>query len=260
MNAEAILNNKGYQIGKFIFQFLYNRLKVFFNKMTNDAKSLTRKNSGPFLLVLFFPFIVFILMFLPEIMPGLVIPLFASQGPAVQSFDVYSIGENQDKLEKQIQATNWKIAAVVPHSFYLIINSSANQFKLFKHDKLIRSGLCSTGSYIKLEAENNQEWIFRTPRGEYKILGKMVDPVWRRPDWAFFEEGLPVPSPNHSSRFEYGVLGDYALSLGNGYLIHGTLYQRFLGLPVTHGCVRLNDADLKAVYNSLGIGSRVFIY
>jgi L,D-transpeptidase YbiS len=69
-----------------------------------------------------------------------------------------------------------------------------------------------------------------------------------------------VPLPNHYSRYEYGVLGEYALGLGEGYLIHGTLYQRFLGLPVTHGCIRLNDDDLEFVYKSLEIGSKVFIY
>jgi len=65
---------------------------------------------------------------------------------------------------------------------------------------------------------------------------------------------------NHFTRFEYGVLGDYALSLGDGYLIHGTLYQRFLGLPVTHGCIRLNDENLELVYRSLQVGSKVYIY
>jgi lipoprotein-anchoring transpeptidase ErfK/SrfK len=56
------------------------------------------------------------------------------------------------------------------------------------------------------------------------------------------------------------VLGDYAMSLGDGYLMHGTLYKRFLGMPVTHGCVRLNDEDLEAIYNTLNIGSKVYIF
>jgi L,D-transpeptidase YbiS len=94
----------------------------------------------------------------------------------------------------------------------------------------------------------------------FRVQGKLVDPLWVKPDWAFIEEGLPVPPKNHPDRYEYGTLGDYALSLGHGYLIHGTLYQRFLGLPVTHGCVRLGDDDLKEVYNKLVEGSRVYIY
>jgi L,D-transpeptidase ErfK/SrfK len=55
-------------------------------------------------------------------------------------------------------------------------------------------------------------------------------------------------------------LGDYALAIGDGYLIHGTIYKRFLGMPVTHGCVRLNDEDLEVIYNTLNIGSKVYIF
>jgi L,D-transpeptidase YbiS len=111
-----------------------------------------------------------------------------------------------------------------------------------------------------LESGEEQKWMFKTPKGQFRIQGKTTSPVWKKPDWAFVEEGLPIPPPNHHTRYERGVMGDYALSLGHGYLIHGTLYQRFLGLPVTHGCVRLDDEDLEAVYHSLSVGSRVFIY
>ena len=69
-----------------------------------------------------------------------------------------------------------------------------------------------------------------------------------------------MPLKGSPDRYEYGTLGDYALSLGKGYLIHGTLYQRFLGLPVTHGCIRLGDEDLAEVYKNLNVGSKVFIY
>jgi L,D-transpeptidase YbiS len=111
-----------------------------------------------------------------------------------------------------------------------------------------------------LKTEGEKKWIFKTPKGKYMIQGKITSPVWRKPDWAFVEEGLPIPPGDHPSRWEYGVLGDYALSIGDGYLIHGTLYKRFLGMPVTHGCVRLNDEDLEAIYHTLSIGSKVYIF
>lgn len=163
-------------------------------------------------------------------------------------------------LETDIQRMDKKLATRVPRSHFLIINTSANEFYLYKGQQLIRKDKCSTGSYVLLKNGEQQEWMFKTPKGEFEIKGKTTSPVWKKPDWAFVEEGLPVPSPNHSSRFEYGVLGDYALSLGQGYLIHGTLYQRFLGLPVTHGCVRLNDENLELVYRALQHGSKVYIY
>jgi L,D-transpeptidase YbiS len=166
----------------------------------------------------------------------------------------------QKKLNQEIAILTKKLNAKRPQSFFLVINSASNEFVLYKGNLLIKKDKCSTGSYVLLKNGDNQQWMFKTPKGEFRILGKITSPVWKKPDWAFIEEGLPVPPLNDNSRFEYGVLGDYALSLGHGYLIHGTLYQRFLGLPVTHGCIRLNDENLELVYRSLKVGSKVYIY
>ncbi len=164
------------------------------------------------------------------------------------------------QIEKSIRESEKKIKSYLPVLPYLTINSTLNQFKLFDKDRsLQREGLVSTGSYTLLRG-NNKQWMFKTPRGQLKVLGKTKDPVWVRPDWAFIEEGLKVPPARHPSRFEYGTLGDYSLNLGNGYLIHGTLYKRFLGLPVTHGCVRMGDDDLEVTFKTLQLGSRVYIY
>ena len=65
---------------------------------------------------------------------------------------------------------------------------------------------------------------------------------------------------NYNDRIEEGVLGDYALGIGNGYFIHGTLYTRLLGKPVTHGCIRVGDNDLKIIYKSAQIGTKVYIF
>lgn len=164
------------------------------------------------------------------------------------------------KLEKDIREYRKKINSFLPVQPYILINTTLNRFRLFdKNGSLIREGLVSTGSYTLLRG-NNRQWMFKTPRGQLKVLGKTKNPVWVRPDWAFIEEGLKVPPAGHPSRFEYGTLGDYSLNLGNGYLIHGTLYKRFLGLPVTHGCVRMGDEDLEATFKTLQLGSRVYIY
>ena len=85
--------------------------------------------------------------------------------------------------------------------------------------------------------------------------------MWRKPDWAFVEEGEPVPTRKDAvERFEEGVLGEYALAFGDGYLIHGTLYTRLLGKSVTHGCVRLGPIDLKAVYDAAPLRTKIYIF
>jgi lipoprotein-anchoring transpeptidase ErfK/SrfK len=163
-------------------------------------------------------------------------------------------------MSKDVQRMRTKYVAYTSGQSYIIINTTENRFFLYKNKKLVRTGFCSSGSYIKLQTEGNKQYTFKTPKGKWTVLGKKTNPVWKKPDWAFLEEGLPIPSANAESRFEYGVLGDYALTLGDGYMIHGTIYKRFLGMPVTHGCVRLSDPDLEAVYNTLNVGSKVYIF
>lgn len=179
---------------------------------------------------------------------------------SVYQLDSIQIVLTRKKLESDIRTNESRIAKKSPSGPYIVINSSANEFSLYNGSKLLRKDKCSTGSYIMLKTQGDEEYLFKTPKGEFRIQGKIESPVWRKPDWAFVEEGLPVPSATHHSRYEAGVLGDYALSLGQGYLIHGTLYQRYLGLPVTHGCIRLNDDNLELVYKTLKIGSKVYIF
>ena len=92
-----------------------------------------------------------------------------------------------------------------------------------------------------------RQWVFDTPRGSFEVLSRAENPVWRKPDWAFVEEGQPIPK-NPGDRLDYGSLGEYALYFGNGYMIHGTLYERLLGRAVSHGCIRVGRDDLRKVW------------
>jgi lipoprotein-anchoring transpeptidase ErfK/SrfK len=198
-----------------------------------------------------------------------IVPAFqeTGKGKRLQLTNITEL-KNDPAYKKQIQQMGWdakrlsrKFSAYTPGQSYLVINTTDNRFFLYRNKKLIREGFCSTGSYTRLtNAEGSRNWIFKTPKGQFWIQQKITSPLWIRPDWSFVEEGLPIPPENDESRYEFGVLGDYAMSLGDGYLIHGTIYKRFLGMPVTHGCVRLNDDDLETIYNTLNIGSKVYIF
>lgn len=180
-----------------------------------------------------------------------------SNGPAIL-VDSMLTQQYYQKVQQDLKTTQKKLSGYSPIRPYLVVNTTNNTFQLFKGNELLREGRCSTGSYVKLQGMD-QEWIFKTPKGYQTIKSKTTDPVWKKPDWAFVEDGVTIPTPNHHSRFEYGVLGDYALYMGEGYMIHGTLYKRLLGLPVTHGCIRLGDDDLEMVYKTLSVNSKIFI-
>lgn len=67
----------------------------------------------------------------------------------------------------------------------------------------------------------------------------------------------PVTVPQR--RFDK-VLGKYRLNLGGGYALHGTLAADQLGRSVSHGCVRLSDADLARLWGMTKVGDQVIIY
>ena len=141
-----------------------------------------------------------------------------------------------------------------------MVDSYRNRLHLYRDSELLRSAVCSTGTGIVLkDPRNGRTWIFDTPLGERVIERKQRNPVWAKPDWAFIEEGqLPPKDPNE--RFDGFSLGDYALYMGEGYIIHGTLFPSLLGRRVTHGCIRLGDEDLEFVYRNAPIGTRVYLY
>lgn len=175
--------------------------------------------------------------------------------------DTEDVENQKAKLEKEIVQLQTKLDKYTPSNAYIIINTTDNHFYLYKGKKLIRDGICSTGKNERLvQSDGEKEFVFYTPLGVHRVLRKQTNPVWAKPDWAFIEDGLPIPPRGHPSRFESGTLGAYKLELGDGYMIHGTIYKRFMGLNVTHGCVRMGDEDLEVVYKTMEVGSKVYIY
>mgnify|MGYP001812137374 CR=1 FL=1 len=170
----------------------------------------------------------------------------ASQGPAwPQSL----IGSERQFLDS-LGATTASLVIEVEHC----------RFRLYDSRRyLLRQGPCATGMDSILHAPDGRTWTFDTPRGVRRVHHKSSNPVWQRPDWYYIEENLPMPAPEHPDRRALGMLGEFALDIGQGYLVHGSPYQRGIGERITHGCVRLADDDLRVVYSTLQVGDLVVI-
>ena len=204
---------------------------------------------------------ILILFFAPAIREAsFIISSLMQDENQLRGVDVTHKNQELKKLQTAIERNQQRYKNLIPSKPYLIVNTSDNWIYLKSKDKIIHEGPCSTGSYVLLKSRDNRHWMFKTPRGMFQVQLKLVHPVWRMPDWAFIEEGREIPPPDSPERYDQGALGKYALGIGKGYLIHGTLYKRLLGMPVTHGCVRLDDPELNQVYKYLGYGSKVFIY
>ncbi len=155
-----------------------------------------------------------------------------------------------------------KLDRQAPRGRYIVIDQTHNRLYVKEQDRTVIEAICSAGSGVVLKESDSgkgRTWVFDTPRGQFRVLSKINNPVWRKPDWAFVEEGKPVPK-NPADRLEYGTLGEHALYFGNGFLIHGTLYERLLGRSVSHGCIRLGRDDLRKVFAAASIGTPIYIY
>jgi L,D-transpeptidase YbiS len=191
---------------------------------------------------------------------------FATRAPRRAEADLTPLdaaGEKELKtLRARGDALEKRLAALVPKasSTYLVIDTGRNLLLMHEEGKETLRAICSTGSgRALLDPARKRRWVFDTPRGEFFIRAKHPNPVWIKPDWAFLEIGEPIPRLL-AERLAPAELGAYAMDLGDGYLIHGTLYQRALGMSITHGCVRLGDRDLENVYKKVRIGTAVYIF
>jgi lipoprotein-anchoring transpeptidase ErfK/SrfK len=71
---------------------------------------------------------------------------------------------------------------------------------------------------------------------------------------------IVVPPLGTRQRRLEKTLGQYRLNLGDGYALHGTQATAQLGRSVSHGCVRLGDADLEKLFGMSRVGDEVIIY
>ncbi len=153
-----------------------------------------------------------------------------------------------------------KMKPIQPRQPYIVIDCYCNKLYLRTADSVLLEADCSTGSGAGLyDTVSGRNWQFHTPKGVFTVHTKLPNPWWRKPDWAFVEEGIPIPRVE-SERLDNNMMGDYAIGFGDGYFIHGTIYERLLGIAVTHGCVRLSADKLRELYHRIGIGTRIYVY
>ena len=103
-----------------------------------------------------------------------------------------------------------------------------------------------------------------------EVRGSEVGRVNRWGNWWPFTPGteiifdgkIYVPPIGSPQRKIPNALGPIKLSLGDGYLIHGThRYNReSIGDAASHGCIRMRNDDVEALAGMVDVGTRVYIY
>ena len=92
--------------------------------------------------------------------------------------------------------------------------------------------------------------------GTSYINGKYIKPAWAAPESIRKDKPrLPAVIPGGSPKNPMGVAA-MTLSGGGQYAIHGTNNAGSIGQFVSHGCIRMHNADITDLYGRVGVGTR----
>ena len=110
---------------------------------------------------------------------------------------------------------------------------------------------------------------WETPTGRFEVLQKIPNPVWVHPvsGERVEEQGPDNPLGSHWIAFHRDCLGRDAHD-GEAWItikgctttgFHGTPHRWTVGRAVSHGCVRLYNEDVRALYRQVSLGTQVTV-
>jgi lipoprotein-anchoring transpeptidase ErfK/SrfK len=101
---------------------------------------------------------------------------------------------------------------------------------------------------------HGMQWL-----GTVQIDGKYVEPAWEAPASIRRDyRALPQVIPGGSPQNPMGVAA-MTLSGGGQYAIHGTNQPNLIGGFVSHGCIRMYNADITDLFGRVSVGTTVVV-
>lgn len=157
-----------------------------------------------------------------------------------------------------------------PKTQRLVVSIDAQRMGLFEHDQLVESWSISTSMY----GVGNEENTGKTPLGEHYIRAKIGEGceqnavfVGRRFTGEIYSDELAQVHPKRDwilTRIlwlcgkEVGINRSGNVDSMRRYIyIHGTPDSEPMGIPKSHGCVRMRNSDIIQLYNRVGAGTAV---
>jgi L,D-transpeptidase ErfK/SrfK len=123
----------------------------------------------------------------------------------------------------------------------LVVDLSDRRVYLYQTDRLQASYPIAVGK---------PGW--ETPIGIYQVMEKQKYPVWRHP---ITDEIVPQGRENPLGSRWIGFWYDGRHLIG----FHGTPEAHLIGQPVSHGCLRMRNADIQALYEQISLGTPVVV-
>jgi len=93
---------------------------------------------------------------------------------------------------------------------------------------------------------------WETPVGKFKVEKKLENPVWQQP---ITGELIKTGPENPLGKRWIGFWSDERHHIG----FHGTNKEQLVGQPVSHGCLRMRNNDIQALYEQVVIGTPIVV-
>jgi lipoprotein-anchoring transpeptidase ErfK/SrfK len=148
----------------------------------------------------------------------------------------------------KVQATNTQKPGAMPTpkvipqtDARLVVSLSDRQVQLFRGQQLQET-------YPLAVAQAGWE----TPTGTFQVLAMEQDPLWVHP---ITGEEVPPGPDNPLGVAWIGFWTDGESEIG----FHGTNQEELIGEAVSHGCLRMRNADIQAIYAQVSAGTPVIV-
>ncbi|MFK8186223.1 MAG: L,D-transpeptidase [Phormidesmis sp.] len=126
-------------------------------------------------------------------------------------------------------------------SLNLVLSLSERRVNVYRGEMLVASYEVAVG---------REGW--NTPTGEFSVFQKQEDPAWEHP----FTGAVVPPGPDNPLGARWiGFWSDGVNSIG----FHGTPDESVIGSAVSHGCVRMRNEDVLALYEQVGLDTPVTV-
>ncbi len=124
---------------------------------------------------------------------------------------------------------------------HIVLNLKERKVYVYQDDQVLASYRVAIGK---------PGW--ETPRGEFSVFQMVENPQWKNP----WNGRVSAPGPN-------SPLGERWIGFsreGGKYIgFHGTPGEHVMGQAVSHGCVRMRNRDVKALYELVQTGIPVIV-
>ncbi|WP_427158733.1 L,D-transpeptidase [Aliinostoc sp. HNIBRCY26] len=152
-----------------------------------------------------------------------------------------SSGEEKKSIFSQIFQQNKSSNQSGSNQKQVVVDLSDRRTYVYQGDLVVASYPIAVGK---------KGW--ETPTGTFVVDDMQHDPIWRHP---ITGKVFPAGSDSPLGERWIGFWSDGRNQIG----FHGTPDVHLLGTAISHGCLRMRNADVRLLYDQVGIGTTVVV-